>query len=106
MLSKVRYELLLILTKGTDFEGKVTIDFYLGDKTLDDLYLDFQGKGVTDLRINDASILNQNIKFTKHKIYLPSYNLKSHSMNRVSIKFKNAYVTNSAGFHRYEDPVD
>lgn len=57
MISKVKYELLLILTKGQDYEGKVTIDFFLGDKTLDELYIDFQGKGVTDLQINEDKIL-------------------------------------------------
>lgn len=41
MLSKVRYELYLILTKGDSYEGKVTIQFHLGDKNIDELFLDF-----------------------------------------------------------------
>lgn len=41
MISKLRYELFLILTKGECFEGRVTIDFYLSDKDKDELFLDF-----------------------------------------------------------------
>jgi len=32
--------------------------------------------------------------------------LKSNQLNTVSLKFTNKYVSNSAGFHRFEDPVD
>jgi hypothetical protein len=41
MISKVRYELFLILTKEESYEGKVVIDFYLEDKNIDELFLDF-----------------------------------------------------------------
>lgn len=61
---------------------------------------------MTDLHINEGKILQPNIRFTKHRIYLPSYNLKSNQMNRVTIRFTNKYVSNSAGFHKYEDPTD
>lgn len=57
MLSKVRYELFLVLTKTETFEGKVVVEFFLGDKNIDDLFLDFQGVGVTDLIVNDDKIL-------------------------------------------------
>lgn len=41
MISKVRYELFLVLNKNDIFEGKVVVDFYLGDKTIDELFIDF-----------------------------------------------------------------
>lgn len=106
MISKLRYELFLILTKGECFEGRVTIDFYMGEKDKDELFLDFQGVGVTDLLINGTKIRQPNINFSKHRIGLPSYNLNANQMNRVSLRFTNKYVSNSAGLHRYEDPSD
>jgi len=41
MISKVKYELFLILTKGDTYEGKITVQFSLGDKNIDELFLDF-----------------------------------------------------------------
>lgn len=42
----------------------------------------------------------------QHKVYLPRFNLHSDSVNRVSLRFQNTYVSNSSGFPRYKDPVD
>lgn len=37
----VKYELIMILSKGDIYGGKVTVEFKLGDKNLGDLFLDF-----------------------------------------------------------------
>ncbi len=101
MISNVRYELFLILTKEDTYDGRVSVDFQLNDKNIGDLYLDFQGVSVAQLLVNGVKIKRNNLKFAKHKIEIPKYNLKSNSMNRVQVKFTNKYVTNSAGLHRY-----
>ena len=106
MISKVRYELYLVLTKGDTYEGRVVVDFHLSDKNLGDLYLDYHGQAIAQLVVNNVKIKKVNIQFSKHKVVIPRYNLKSNSLNRVSLKFTNKYVTNSAGFHRYVDPQD
>lgn len=41
MVSNVKYELLLLLSKNEGYEGKVVIEFKLTDKNIDDLFLDF-----------------------------------------------------------------
>jgi hypothetical protein len=104
MISKVRYELYLVLTKGDTYEGRVIVDFILSDKNQGDLYLDYHGTAIAELIVNNVKIKKANIDFSKHKIQIPRYNLKSNSLNKVSLKFTNKYVTNSAGFHRYVDP--
>ena len=83
-------------------------EFNLADKNGDqeDIFLDFQGEAIEELVINDEKIADEAVKFSKHKIYLPRYNLNSNSLNKVTVKFINKYVSNSAGFHRYQDPVD
>ena len=68
MINNVRYELILVLGKSENYEGKLMVEFYLGDKNIDDLFLDFQGVGISDLIVNEDKILPENIVFNKHKI--------------------------------------
>jgi hypothetical protein len=35
------YEVIIIMSKADIYEGKVTVEFKLGDKNLSDLFLDF-----------------------------------------------------------------
>ena len=37
----VKYNLIIIMSKAETYEGKVTLEFKLGDKNLGDLFLDF-----------------------------------------------------------------
>jgi len=46
------------------------------------------------------------LRFEKHRIYLPTALLKENGNNNVELEFKNTYVTNSAGLHFYRDPQD
>ncbi len=96
----------MVLSKAETYTGKVTIEFKLTDKNLGELFLDFQGIAITKLVVNGKQIPDLGIKFNQHKLYLPKYNLKSNSLNKISVQFENTYVTNSSGFHRYVDPVD
>ena len=96
----MRYKLLIKL--GADqkdgFSGCIEIHFsYYGDK---DVYVDFQGNAVSNFNLNGESITSD-IKFEKHKIWIPAEKLKSD--NRLVFCFKNSYVTNSAGLHYYKD---
>lgn len=102
----VKYELFMMLSKKDTFEGKVNIEFYMTDKNIGDLFLDFQGAAISELTVNGIVIPDQAVRFTQHKVYLPKYNLQSESVNSISLKFENTYVSNSSGFHRYKDPVD
>jgi len=52
----VKYELLFMMSKSENFEGRVNLTFKLTDKNLGDLFLDFQGQAISHLIINDSLI--------------------------------------------------
>jgi hypothetical protein len=51
----------MMLSKKETFEGKVNIEFYLTDKNIGDLFLDFQGAAVSELTVNGTMIADQAI---------------------------------------------
>jgi len=57
------------------------------------------------MKINGADLDDDKLSFTDHKISFPAANLVK-GTNQISFYFYNTYVTNSAGFHRFEDPED
>jgi len=102
MLSKVKYGLLLSLGEGERYMGRVMITFKL--KELDNLFLDFIGVRVFELIVNNHLV--KDIDFKNHRITLPKAFLKDGGKNEVLIKFESEYVHNSAGLHKFTDPVD
>jgi aminopeptidase N len=61
---------------------------------------------VREVEVNGEKVHPSAVKFEKHRVHLPSSLLNSQMVNRVSFKFYNTYVNNSAGFHKFTDPVD
>ena len=41
MISNVKYEVFLVLSKQDTYEGRLNLEFKLGDKSIDELFLDF-----------------------------------------------------------------
>ena len=91
LISNVRYELFLVLGKDSLYSGKVSINFnFSASKNPDEqLFIDFHGKKVTDLVINDQIVPNSQLKFTKHRLQIPLTYLKNNGKNQVDIKFIN-----------------
>ena len=58
------------------------------------------------MKINDRFATPSQVKFERHRIYLPADLLLAGGQNTVQFEFKNTYVTNSAGLHYYKDPKD
>lgn len=83
MISNVNYELILLLTKELNYEGKLTVDFKLKEKDIDDLFLDFHGRSVASMYVNDNRVDDSSIIFSKHRVCIPKYYLKSHKINKV-----------------------
>lgn len=83
MVSNVRYELFLVLGKDSFYSGKVSIKFnFSASKNPEEqLFVDFHGKKVTDLVINDQIVPFSQLKFTKHRVHIPSSNLKNNAKN-------------------------
>eukprot|EP00347_Sterkiella_histriomuscorum_P001356 403372348 len=112
MLSNVSYELALNLEEKNSktFSGRVKISFMVAEQAnkddIDKLFLDFHGKSVSDMHINEKTIPFTSIKFSKHRLMIPVDTLNINKMNHITLKFKNTYVDNSAGLHKYVDPVD
>ena len=107
-LSNVSYQLLLTLNEeqSEGFSGCLKTDFTLSASALAPLYLDFQGQEISQVSVNGKACSLADVRFEKHRIYLPMAQLKENESNTVSLHFKNTYVTNSAGLHYYKDPKD
>jgi aminopeptidase N len=87
-----------------NYAGKVKIKCEISNTK--DIFVDFQGREVTDLSVNGSIIGKSSIKFSKHRVHIPSNYLNQGKSNKIEIGFVNEYVTNSAGLHKFTDPVD
>lgn len=58
----------MVLSKTETYQGKLKVDFRLNDKNEDALFLDFHGKAISDLTINNQFIDPNSVTFDKHKI--------------------------------------
>ena len=107
IISKMgKYDLILALRKGETFDGFVTIAFEVADTEFDeeDLFLDYHGLGIKDLKINDVQATTS--LFDGQRITLPKKLLKIGETNVVSCSFKSKYRKNGTGFHSFIDPED
>ena len=114
-LANVSYRLVLNLSESEEegFEGALRTSFTLREKPTKEspLFLDFQGQEISRVKINERYATPDQIKFDRHRIYLPSELLQTAEAsqdvsNTVQLEFKNSYVSNSAGLHYYRDPKD
>jgi len=81
----------------------VKFDFKELPATKFPLFLDFQGKLISNVRVNNEEA--SDVSFDRHRIQLPWSRLNQ-TGNEVSFDFENSYVLNSAGLHYYKDPQD
>ena len=109
--SGVSYRLLITLSDSIKegFSGVFEARFSLQERpTVENpLFLDFQGKQISKLRINGNKILDKAaVRFERHRIFLPTDLLLIESANTVQFEFNNSYVSNCSGLHFYKDPKD
>lgn len=90
------YKIFFHLHKGSNFEGLIFIEFKL--KELAELFLDFSGKEVVTLLINETKVENSH---SEGKIRLPKENLQTEKTNLVIVRFKNSYYNDGNGIHSY-----
>ena len=110
VLSNVAYDLVVSLSSGERFSGRVRVSFMVSEAATQEdrskLFIDFHGELVSELRINDTLVPWSSINFNNHRIFLGSDLILPNQINHVVIKFTNTFVNNSAGLHRYIDPKD
>jgi len=102
-MSDLKYTLLLVLHKGTEYLGYFTAEFNLKDKN-DKLFFDFQGKQVLEYSCNNVKIPAKET-FEKRRVQLP-VKYQATGKNIVKISFLNDYATNGNGLHHFVDPED
>jgi len=104
LIKDVKYNLFLSFGLKDGFKGQITTNFKLNSEEFKDgdLFLDFQGKAIADFKINGKYV---DCRYEDQRVYFPKDHLKV-GKNEVSLKFKNTYVTNSAGLHWFQDPTD
>ena len=72
----------------------------------DPLFVDFQGKEISKVKVNQSFFGRDSVQFEGHRVKLPSSADWRAKNNVVEFEFKNTYVDNSAGLHFYRDPKD
>eukprot|EP00742_Colponemidia_sp_Colp-10_P005329 GILJ01005694.1.p1 GENE.GILJ01005694.1~~GILJ01005694.1.p1 ORF type:complete len:995 (-),score=154.05 GILJ01005694.1:73-2958(-) len=122
-LSNVRYELILSLRPGSEYDGDCTIHFTHRHPSKG-IFLDFTGKTIRLLRVNGREVKpgRQGRSRTKsmeqfsheevevatdwhgHRIYLSGDLLRP--INQVRVAYTNDYDHNGEGFHQFKDPED
>lgn len=98
----VTYRMYLNLEKGKHFNGLTLIDFEATD--VNNVFLDFGGKTVDYLEINDKHYKDDSISgiWKEGYIHLPNDAIKV-GKNQVLVKFRNDYNTDGNGLHTYTD---
>ena len=107
IISNVKYDLILALMKGETFEGSITIYFELTNNEYDEknLFIDYQGLGVKDLKIN-GHYIDWNDSFRGQRVHLKKWYLSKENQNTVSMNFKSKYKRDGCGVHYFSDPLD
>lgn len=97
----------MVLGKDSLYSGKIVIEFKVESFPEHvKLFLDFEGLSVKDMYVNDQKVKDSDLVMSHGRILLPYRYLISNGINKVSLKFENEYVQNSAGLHKFVDPVD
>eukprot|EP00826_Nyctotherus_ovalis_P050124 TRINITY_DN6110_c0_g1_i5.p1 TRINITY_DN6110_c0_g1~~TRINITY_DN6110_c0_g1_i5.p1 ORF type:complete len:916 (-),score=330.64 TRINITY_DN6110_c0_g1_i5:132-2879(-) len=102
-LSSVKYTLLLVLHKGVEYLGYMSVDFNLA-KVNEKLFLDFEGTEVIHCGINETEVAPKEV-FAKRRIQIPGKYQKV-GENTVRIAFRNRYAVDGNGLHHFMDPED
>ena len=119
-ISEVTYALEFKLDgEVSEYAGKVTITFKLGD-VQEDLTVDFFGGAVSSVQINDRMLATSHteqdagdadasdrliVPYNGFYLSLPAQALHT-GMNVVDIEFTHPYSSDSSGMYRFRDPVD
>ena len=100
-VSNCRYQLALDLVRGSEtYRGEIDIHFAATGK--DDLFLDFRGKTIVRLEVNNTAVPEPN--WTGYRLTLPGDLLRNE--NLVYISYENDYDHTGDGFHQFKDPED
>jgi len=81
MISEVKYDLTLHLTKQDWYAGRLQSEFRLQNAHEGDIFLDFHGQQITGMTVNGTQVTDDNVNFEGHRVYLPKYYLKDDSIN-------------------------
>ena len=119
-ISEVTYALEFELDgEASEYAGKVTITFKLGD-VQEDLTVDFFGGAISSIQINDRMLTTSHteqdagdadasdrliVPYNGFYLSLPAQALHT-GMNVVDIEFTHPYSSDSSGMYRFRDPVD
>ena len=105
--------------EASEYAGKVTITFKLGD-VQEDLTVDFFGGAISSVQINDRMLATSHteqdagdaeasdrliVPYNGFYLSLPAQALHT-GMNVVDIEFTHPYSSDSSGMYRFRDPVD
>ena len=85
IISEPHYDVNLLLPKGEEYCGHITITFKLFAEPTKNVHLDFRGTKIANLNINGVTIQDDTV-FKKHQIKLPYANLKL-GVNKVNLRF-------------------
>lgn len=99
VVSNVKYDLRLTLSKGENYAGHLLVSFNASD-ACHCLWLDFKGTKVDTLLVNNNQI---EIVHKNSKVQLGSINKGE---NTAEVVFHNKYSRDGLGLHYFKDPED
>lgn len=116
LLDQVAYKLKIGMqadNTAPHYYGHLKVNFKLNvsDKSpLESFYIDFHGEQISNVVLNGKAIDDEAaIAFNNHRIMVKQADLLKtgeSDRNELSLSFKNTFVDNSAGLHKYTDPKD
>lgn len=107
LLKNVKYHLTMVMPKDKDyFTGEFKTTFDLSSHDHSKFHIDFHGEQISHVEVNGQKCEEADIKFHNHRIKIEKSGLLKDSENSILLNFKNTYVDNSAGLHKYVDPKD
>lgn len=99
--SGVQYNTFFHFQQGENYSGILHATFQLTDNT--NLFLDFSGSSISDLRVNGHKIENPDSHFKEARIHIPTEHIRVGYPNTVSVKFHNEYFHDGNGIHSFTD---
>ena len=99
IVSNVKYDLRLTLSKGESYAGHLIVTFTSSD-VCESIWLDFKGSAVDSVAVNHSSL---EVAHKNNQIRLGQL-LKGE--NSVEIAFHNKYSRDGLGLHCFKDPED
>jgi aminopeptidase N len=102
IVADLRYKVDLVLPKGEYYNGHITIEFTCKVIPEDDLFLDFRGLKVANLKVNGTEVVAD---FLNHRIQLAASHLVL-GPNTVSLFILNKYRNDGVGLHTFIDQQD